>query len=102
MKACARIVDRVFEDREITIRVPSEYGGERKIIKKLTVVDGKVANRDAVRAAFSYCLRADANITESELKDRIKDYIRDAPTIDEYIQRLRAEKTEEVIKEMEI
>ena len=102
MKACARIVDRIFEDRTVTIRVPSEYGGEKKLIKRLTVVDGKVANREAVRAAFSHCLRADANITESELKEKIKEYLKDAPTIDEYVQRLRAEETEKVIKETEV
>ena len=101
MKACARIIEEVFVDKEVPIRVPSKYGGEKKIIKKLTVVDGKVANREAVRAAFSHCLRAEAKITPSELKEKIKEYLKDAPTVSELVQKIRGEATQEVIKELE-
>jgi len=89
MKTCAKLIDKIFEDKEIVIKVPSPYGGERKITKRVTVVGDRLATRDAVRAAFSACLRADGNISEDELKREIEKYL--GERYEEYVQKLRGE-----------
>ena len=91
MKTCAKLIDKIFVDKKIEISVPSPYGGERKITKTVTVVDGRLATRDAVRAAFSACLRADGNISEDELKREIEKYL--GESYEEYVRKLGGEVT---------
>lgn len=95
MKACAKLIDSIFVDKKIEISVPSPYGGKRKITKRVTVVDGRLATRDAVRAAFSACLRADGNISEADLKKEIEKYL--GESYEEYVKKLGGEVTKETI-----
>ena len=88
MKTCAGLVDEIFEEKEIEVEIPTKYGTTRKIKKVVRVVDGKVANRDAVRAAFALCLDRDGNVSAAELKEQAKKFAE--KTYEELVSELRS------------
>ena len=81
MRACATIIDKIFENVKIKYEERNTIGGTRKREARHTRF--KIGNeeyyttRKAVRAAFSYCLKNNGNVEERDILDFIQKLIED-------------------------